>query len=289
MAVTPAQLLADGLSAELTRAFIAQFPQASPAQSAFLKDAGATAIQHMTQTSASYHGAEHVIMVTLAGQDILRGKAYEGDLNATDWIHAITAMLFHDVGFSRTACKDDRENDLVADATGGRFRPEIGSSDAALGAYHVDRSMIFVREAFAGSSIVDADRLAKAIEYTRFPTPNDPRFYDHGSEPGLVRAADLIGQIADPRYPQKLTHLYAEMCETGVASDMGFRSAHDLVLSFPTFFQTHVTPVIGPASDHLARTPEGAKWLHRLQCVVKEAEGGSLKGGPFAGAPQAKT
>jgi hypothetical protein len=59
---------------------------------------------------------------------------------------------------------------------------------------------MFVRLA---RSVLDGDRIARAIELTRFRVPDDDDHAETDSELGLVRAADLIGQLADPRYPQK--------------------------------------------------------------------------------------
>ena len=50
----------------------------------------------------------------------------------------------------------------------------MGSSDAALAPYHVDRSKLFVIERFDAVEDVDAARIARAIEYTRFPYVDTP-------------------------------------------------------------------------------------------------------------------
>jgi len=55
---------------------------------------------------------------------------------------------------------------------------------------------------------VDAERIARAIEMTRFPVPQDGLHDETDTEPGLVRAADLIGQLADPLYLRRLNALY---------------------------------------------------------------------------------
>src|SRR6185312_15252617 len=73
-----------------------------------------------------------------------------------------------------------------------------GASDAVLTPYHVTRGKMFVRERLS-QSVLDGDRIARAIELTRFPVPDDDDHADTNSEAGLVRAADLIGQLADPR------------------------------------------------------------------------------------------
>jgi hypothetical protein len=69
--------------------------------------------------------------------------------------------------------------------------------------YHVDRSKLFVIEHITNSEHLDADRIARAIEFTRFPSLQ-------ASEEGLlVRAADLIGQLGDPHYLRKALY-YAD-------------------------------------------------------------------------------
>ena len=283
MAFDPAQILTNALSDELVSSFVDQFPNAKRKHSDFLCDAVTLAMNHLTQTSASYHDADHTAMVVIAGQNILRGKALEGHVELTDWIHSITAMLFHDIGYCRNACRDDIEGVLIKDHNGGRLFPEAGKSDAILAPHHVDRGMIFVREQFAGSDIVNSERLSAAIDYTRFPAPEDPRYSDVDSEPGLVRAADLIGQLADPLYPQKLTNLYYEMLETGAAGAQGYGSALDMADAFPKFFQSLVEPLLGPALHFLEQTAEGRKWARQLQRLVVLTTNEALPNGPFRG------
>jgi len=50
----------------------------------------------------------------------------------------------------------------------------------------------------ASSEVLDAARIARAIEFTRFPA--SPGADDRENEEGsLLRAADLIGQLGDPQ------------------------------------------------------------------------------------------
>jgi hypothetical protein len=57
--------------------------------------------------------------------------------------------------------------------------------------------------------ILDAVRIARAIEHTRFPPSFDP--VENDNEEGLLlRAADLIGQLGDPHYLRKANALYYE-------------------------------------------------------------------------------
>ena len=83
----------------------------------------------------------------------------------------------------------------------------------------------------AQSDVLDGDRIARAIELTRFPVPNDDDHAETGDERGLVRAADLIGQLADPCYPQKLNALFHEFVETGTAKQLKLSSPAGRYLS----------------------------------------------------------
>ena len=66
-------------------------------------------------------------------------------------------------------------------------------------------------------------------------------------KPALVRAADLIGQLADPAYLRKLAALYFELHEIGIAEKMGCQDPADLAEQYPRFFWTRVEPYVGPA------------------------------------------
>ena len=49
----------------------------------------------------------------------------------------------------------------------------------------------------------------------------------------LVRAADLIGQMADPFYHRKIGALHYEFLEAGTAEKLGHTSSKDLVECHP--------------------------------------------------------
>jgi hypothetical protein len=85
----------------------------------------------------------------------------------------------------------------------------FGSTDASLSPFHVDRAKLFIDDRFGGHKLIDAQALKRNIELTRFPVPADEEHSDTVNYPGLVRAADLIGQLSDPRYLQKIPALFA--------------------------------------------------------------------------------
>ena len=66
---------------------------------------------------------------------------------------------------------------------------------------YLDAPKLFIRQRF-GQSIIDLDipEIEKNIEHTRFPVPEDESHQSTADYPGLLRAADLIGQLADINY-----------------------------------------------------------------------------------------
>jgi hypothetical protein len=156
----------------------------------------------------------------------------------------------------------------VIDAAGTMIDAPRGASDAFLAPYHVERGKIFVRHRCSMVPYLDADRIASAIELTRFPIPEDGDHEDTKSEPALVRAADLIGQLGDPNHSRKLNALFYEFAETGLASRFGYSSPADLAEQYPKFFWSKVEPFVGVALEHLERTVGGKQWIAQLYAHV---------------------
>ena len=80
--------------------------------------------------------------------------------------HVLVACLFHDIGYVRGILNGDSDDGYIIDAKGNKTELSRGSSDAALLPYHVDRSKLFVMDRFAKSKLLDAARIANAIEFT---------------------------------------------------------------------------------------------------------------------------
>ena len=59
------------------------------------------AIECIGNSDALYHNVEHTMLVTLAGHDILRGRALHAHMSAEDYAHVIIACLTHDIGYVR--------------------------------------------------------------------------------------------------------------------------------------------------------------------------------------------
>ena len=111
------------------------------------------------------------------------------------------------------------------------------------------------------SAPVPTANIARAIESTRFPVPTDEDHRETKTEAGLVRAADLIGQLADPFYPRKLNALFHELDEIGCARQFGYQSPADIAEKYPSFFWSKVEPFVGDAIGYLRLTAEGRQWI----------------------------
>lgn len=280
----PTAVIAARFGDHLAETYLQYFSGRKEEYATFISGCARILLERLGNSDALYHNAEHTMMVTLVGQQIIRGQLVTRAVRPEDWLHFIVALLVHDIGYSRGICEGDTETEVIVDADGTRICPPRGASDAFLAPYHVDRGKIYARQRFAATNLIDEERIAEAIEYTRFPVPDDLAYADTESEPALVRAADLIGQIGDPFYHRKIGGLYQEFAETGFAEQMGYKSPMDLMEQFPKFFWHQVQPLIGPALMHLEQTMEGKQWVAQLYNHVFQVSYRASCLGPFPGA-----
>jgi|TARA_Y100000310_G_scaffold277991_1_gene296165 hypothetical protein len=238
-------------------------------------------LEIIANSDAPYHDVNHTMMVVMVGQEILRGKIMlEGDLLAREWIHFIISLLSHDIGYVRGICRADRNGRYAINKFMDTVAPPPGATDAFLTPYHVDRAKLFIMERFRHDTDIDAEIIMRNIERTRFPVPHEEDHLSSHDMPGLLRAADLIGQLADPHYMRKISALFAEFSETGQASKMGYATAADLRAGYPKFFWEVVTPFIGDGVRYLRRTQEGQQWIANLYANVFTEEHEAAAFGP---------
>ena len=238
------------------------------------------ALECIGNSDALYHNVEHTMLVTLAGHDIFRGRALVTDTTPTDYSHFIVACLTHDIGYVRGIVKGDGAEGFVIDAAGGKIALPRGSSDAALAPYHVERSKLFVRHRLSTIDELDGSRVAAVIEHTRFPYTSKAEDPDVSEEAGLLRAADLIGQLGDPHYLKKSNALYCEFDEVGLNKQLGYDSPADLIDKYPNFYWRKVSPYIQDAIRYLNLTSSGRQWINCLYANVFRAEHDLRQHGP---------
>jgi len=275
-----AQTLGSFLAAE-TRG---RFGSAHSNLADFLPYVSRLTLECIGNSDALYHDIEHSMLVTLVGHDILMGRALLRSTTPRDYSNFILACLTHDIGYVRGVVQGDGDGVYIADVNGRTVRLPIGSSDAAMAPYHVDRSKLFVIERFDMLDYLDADRIARAIEYTRFPyvtTTSNADTDDLNEEEGLLlRAADLIGQLGDPNYMRKANALFYEFQEIGMNAKLGYKTPADVVYKYPQFYWDNVAPQIQTAIRYLNVTSSGRQWVANLYSNVFRAERELTQSGP---------
>lgn len=270
--ITIPELVAKTLGSFLTSETKSIFASSHTRLTELLPYAARLALECIGNSDALYHDIEHSMLVTLAGNDILMGRAMLRPTTASDYANFIMACLTHDIGYVRGVVQGDEHGSYVADVTGRTIRLPRGSSDAALAPYHVDRSKLFVLERLDSVEELDATRIARAIEYTRFPysaSSNDDLVEEEGL---LLRAADLIGQLGDPHYMRKSNALFYEFEEIGLNKSLGYETPADVVYKYPQFYWNNVAPQIQTAIRYLNVTSSGRQWIANLYSNVFRAE-----------------
>ena len=277
--ITVPELAADALGKFLANYMRRRFGSSEAHLVEMVPSIARIAIECIGNSDALYHNVEHTMLVTLAGHDILRGRALHTHMTAEDYAHVIIACLTHDIGYVRGLFKAD-DDGYVVDATGRKITLPRGSSDASLLPYHVDRSKMYAMERIEGMPQLDKHRIACAIEGTRFPASIPSEQEECDEEAALLRAADLIGQLGDPHYIHKANALYYEFEEAGLNRQLGYSSPADLVNLYPQFYWNSVAPQVQTAIRYLNVTSSGRQWIANLYSNVFRAERDIALSGP---------
>jgi hypothetical protein len=271
------KLIIDPFVAELKASYERMYGQMEPDRANVVEWSAHLALENISNCDALYHNVEHTIMVTLCGQEIIKGKHLtEGGVTPKDWLHFIMACLCHDIGFVKGICRQDKGDIFATGISGGTVKIPPAGTDAKLTPYHVDRGKLFMLERFGGKVLIDADakQIASYIEMTRFPIPDDAEHKDTKGYGGLVRAADLIGQLGDPAYLRKIPALFYEFEEMGTNAKIGYKNPEDMRKSYAKFYWNVVNPYIQDGLRYLRVTQEGKKWISNLHSHVFTVEHG---------------
>lgn len=263
------KILTEAFINQLVDYFFSIYGNPDPNYVSTLRWSGHMALGTIANSDALYHNVEHTIMVTSVGQEILLGKQLaDGSIAPCDCLHYMISLLCHDIGYVRGICPGDTETHCIINFKGDTVELPPGATDAWLAPYHIERGKLFVKTRFANHPIINANRVMANIEFTRFPVPQDGDHDGTRDFPALVRAADLIGQLADPHYLLKLSPLFHEFRETGADLKLGYRHPDDLRCAYPKFYWTMVRPFIGDALRYLGLTQTGKQWIANLYSQV---------------------
>lgn len=166
-----------------------------------------------------YHNLAHTLGTFLCTARLLHGAALTGRTpTAADVDCALQAALFHDAGY---ALRDD----------------EQGGSGGQLTAVHVDRGVEFMRRYLADADEARLMALECAIRCTdprQLPTKTVCQCGQPQLAGFVVGTADLVSQMADREYLERLLFLYYEFVEAGMAQ---YESVHGLLEGTLDFYQ----------------------------------------------------
>ena len=183
------------------------------------------------ECNIGYHDICHTMDVFLVMARLMHGVhiegvrlvEYQGNIEGVTFGHrdtviALISALMHDTGYIQTS--DDTEG------TGGKYTQT-----------HVARSVDFMREYFSknGFSPEDADKAAQMIESTSLTADFKKMEYATAETRALAMmlfSSDLIGQMADRTYLEKLRFLYDEFVEGKVEM---FSDEKDLMMQTTGF------------------------------------------------------
>lgn len=172
-------------------------------------------------SNTSYHNLDHTMAVCLAVTRLIHGKFLEGAVFSRKLIEAgLIAALFHDTGLIQHSYDDE--------GTGAKYTK-----------FHEERSILVVREYLysMGRNDETADLCAQMIQCTKLSVaPGDIEFSSaEVREMGFILGtADIIAQMADRVYLERLPLLFEELKEGGV---QGYESTADIFKQTATFFQ----------------------------------------------------
>jgi hypothetical protein len=261
------QLLANELTQRLVASYAVTFGGADPRPLGSAERIARRALDRIATSDALYHNVEHSVHVAIVGMQILLGRqVVAADVTPEDWLNVVISLLCHDIGYVRGICVNDAADSLATGIGNQLARLPSGASDAALMPLHVDRGKRYVAEQFSGTADpIDVEFVQACIERTRFPVPEELAYQRTDDYPGLVRAADLIGQLSDPRYLHKLAAVFFEFEEIGYNEQTGYRRPGDLLSAYPAFFARNVAPFIVDAERYLQKTKDGREILANLQ------------------------
>jgi hypothetical protein len=173
------------------------------------------------QCNTRYHDFKHTTDCLLAMTRLIHGGSVQGlTFSQRETALGLIAALFHDTGYIQSL--DDCEG------TGAKYT-----------LVHIDRSIAFMERYFAdaGFSVRDFQYCRNCVRCTGLDVKIEEITFEsrgHRVMGYMLGTADLLGQMADRTYLERLPFLYREFAEGGVP---GFTSELDLLEKTPAFWE----------------------------------------------------
>lgn len=194
-------------------------------------------------SSTKYHDLEHTLSVVVATVRLMYGCAMDrGECPSEPFLYGIFSSYFHDVGLI--------QEDGDFEGTGAKYT--VG---------HEKRSIAFMRsylemQGYDEDALGHIEEMIKCTDLSQDPDclafPDE--VYRHVGK--IVGTADLMGQIADRNYLEKLFLLFQEFQEAGLP---GYDSELDLLVKTSSFYENVAKPRIEEQFGNL--TPYFARYF----------------------------
>jgi hypothetical protein len=196
--------------------------------------------------NTGYHDFRHAIEAFLAMSRLIHGAVLDNEsISERQIITALIAAILHDVGYI--------QEESETQGTGAKHK-----------AYHEQRSMDFLsrhgfefglsaEEIAAGRVIIMCTDMDTDIKTISFPTP---RIELLGK---LLGTADLMAQLAERKYLEKLLYLYYECKEAGVGDYESELDIFRKAINFYDFFEERLRTTLGGV-DRFMQLHFASKW-----------------------------
>lgn len=169
-----------------------------------------------------YHDLTHTLDVFVCAVRLMHGARVAGHaLSQEDMARGMVAALFHDIGYAQEAVDDS--------GTGAQYTPVHVQRGIGFMGRYLPAKGVSLEFIHATACIMLATDHRQGFAAVTFPD-------EHTALMGrLVGTADLVGQMADRQYLEKLLFLYFEFREAQVGD---FGSMQELLRRTGDFYQT---------------------------------------------------
>ena len=87
----PTAVVAAAFGDHLAETYLQYFAGRKADYAAYINGCARMMLERLGNSDALYHNAEHTMMVTLVGQQIIRGQLVTRSIKPEDWLHYIVA------------------------------------------------------------------------------------------------------------------------------------------------------------------------------------------------------
>jgi len=205
--------------------------------------------------NTGYHDFNHATAVFLAMARLINGAALDGIVfSENDIVAGLSAAILHDVGYIQAV--DDRKG------TGAKYKAVHEQRSMEFLSRHGEALDLSADEIAAGRSIIQCTDMQEDIGAIAFDS-RQIKFIGR-----LLAAADLLAQLADQLYLEKLLYLYYECREAGIGN---YATEAEIIIKASAFYDVFEDrlKLLNIKTDrylklHFASRPHGDENLYRV-------------------------